>query len=560
MRPTDGGDDWTSGGRGPAGHGSSFDRMRFPRRASILALLGLSGAAAIGLPLVATSAPTSLPDLVSEPPYGEYLQTYFDGRLLLRFNGYVSNSASASSALEIRAQNDVNGLMQSVQQIGGSSAPGVGGINVGHGAGGPPTVIFETADDHNHYHLKDAAEYTLWNEAKTAQVALAQKTEAGFCLEDSVAGPGAGEQRYDVDQSNFCRDNPLVMGISPGWKDLYHDGLTYQWVDATNVQPGRYYLASRVDPRNVILESDEANNGNAFKASATTIPGFLAKPVSAPQSGAPVVVALDAQQFGTPTGARRFKILSLPAHGSLNAGVSEVVTSGVTYTPKAGYLGSDSFTYAAFTNGFAYPQQPAAAAASLVGNSVTVAISGAPASLAVGTSAQLSATVVNAPGGVNWSASAGSVSPAGLYVAPATPPPGGVATIQATSAERPEVVATVAVAITGAGPVVPAPGGGTAGNQAAGSKLLSALKVGRRGSRVIISRTVVGGRAGKLVFTATFGRKVVGRCVVAKVKPRTVRTCTITLKKAYPLKRVQVTAKLTAAGGKTALRRSFVIR
>jgi hypothetical protein len=44
------------------------------------------------------------------------------------------------------------------------------------------------------------------------------------------------------------------------------------------------------------------------------------------------------------------------------------------------------------------------------------------------------------------------------------------------------------------------------------------------------------------------------------VKPRTIRTCTITLKKSYPLKRVRVTAKLTAAGGKTALRRSFVIR
>lgn len=535
--------------------------MKRLRRSRVLALFGLSGAAAIGLPLVATSAPTSLPDLVSEAPADEYLQTYIDGRLLLRFDGYVTNSPSATSALEIRAANEGPGrVMQSVQQFGGSTSPGVGGIDVGHGAGGSPTVVWEAADDHNHYHLKDAAEYTLWDEAKATQVALAQKTEAGFCLEDSIAGPGAGPQQYDVNQSNFCRENPLVMGISPGWKDLYHDGLTYQWVDVSNVQPGLYYLASRVDPRNVIVESDESNNAYAFKAGATTIPGYLAKAVPAVQNGAPTTVVMDAQQFGSPSGSLRFRILSAPAHGTLSAPVGSVVTSSVAYTPKPGYLGSDSFTFAAVTNEFNYPQQPAAAAASLVGNSVSVAISGAPASLLVGTSAQLSATVVNAPAGVSWSASTGSISSSGLFVAPSAPPAGDSVTIRATSTENPDVSATVSMVIKEPGPAAPAPGGGVTGNQAAGNKLLAPLKIGRRGARVIVGKTVTGATSGRLVFTGTFGRTVVGRCVVGRAKPRKAFTCKITLDRSYPLRKVRVTAKFTAKGGKTAVRRSFVIR
>jgi hypothetical protein len=535
---------------------------RRPRR-SVLALLGLSAAAAVGLPVVAAtvSGAPVLPDLVSEAPSGEYLSVYSDGRLLLRFDGYVTNSAGAATALEIRASNPQGSypnehFMGTVQQFGGMTGPGQGGSPTGPGAGGAPVVKFETADDHEHYHLKDAAEYTLWNEQRTAQVALAQKTEAGFCLEDSIQA-GGGEAQYAVSQSNFCRNVPLVMGISPGWKDEYSDLLTYQWVDVTNVQPGRYVLAGRVDPRNVIAESNEANNGYAFKGSATTIPGFLAQPLTTPQTGSAKTVTLQAAQFGSPGGTRVFKILTGPAHGTLNVPVGTTfVGPNVTYTPKAGYLGSDSFTYAAITNGSPYPQTPAGAAATLAGNSVSVAISGAPAKLLVGTSAQLSATVANAPGGVTWSASAGTISPAGLYVAPAKQPAGGSATVRATSQEEPSASAVATIAIAPAGKPKPAPG---IANMAAGRKMLSSLKIGRRGARTIVGKVVTGSRGGRLVFTATFNGKVLGRCS-SKPKARRAVICKFTLKRSYPLTKVKITAKLTVAGGKTAVRRSFVKR
>ena len=544
--------------------------MRRLRRSHVLALFGTSAVAAAALASTAASLPEPpLPDMISEAPQFDEsypypaLEKYADGRLLLRFNGYVTNSESAASALEIRASDpDANGVMTKVKQWGGSTAPGVGGSELSSAAGGPPVVRFESADDHNHYHLKNAAEYALFTEDASTMVARAQKTEAGFCLEDSLNSGGGGPQQYDVGSSNFCRNQPLVMGISPGWKDRYGAELSYQWVDVSNVQPGRYQLAARVDPTNVIRESDETNNG--YKYLAYTLPGYLAQPVSTTQTGASKSVTLVsttvAPTSGPALGARQFKILTPPSHGTLSQPVGVAfLGSSVVYTPKAGYLGSDSFTYAAVTAGSAYPLSPAAGAVSLAGNTVSVAISGTPASLVAGTSAQLGATVVNAPGGVTWSADAGTITPEGLYVAPATPPAGGAVTITARATESPEAAATAAIAIT---PGSSAPAPRITGNPAAGSKLLSPLKLKRRGKRVIIGRVITGARSGKITMTATLGRKVVGRCTVKRASSRKLITCRIVLKRSYPrlrvrstVKRVKVTVKLTS-GSKRAVRRA----
>lgn len=535
--------------------------MKRLRRSHVLALFGTSAVAAAALAAGAVSAPDPpLPDLVSEAPQFDEnypypaLEKYVDGRLLVRFNGYVTNSASAASPLEIRASNpDANLVMQTVVQYGGSTAPGVGGTALAPAAGGPPIVRFEAADDHNHFHLKNAAEYALFTEDTATMVARAQKTEAGFCLEDSLNAGGGGAQVYDVDSSNFCRNQPLTMGISPGWKDRYGAELSYQWVDLSNVQPGRYQLAARVDPTNVIRESNESNNG--YKYLPYTLAGYVASPVSTPQTGVAKSIPLASTTYGAPA-ARSFRILTPPAHGTLSQAVGANFSgSTVTYTPKAGYKGSDSFTYGAVTTTglqAGYPVSPSAAAVTLAGNTVSVAISGAPATLVAGTSAQLGATVANAPGGVTWSASAGTVSPAGLYVAPATPPAGGSVTITARSTENPDVSATATVGIT-PGSTAPAPR--ISGNPAAGSKLLSTLKVARGGKKALIGRVITGASSGKVTFTATLGRKVVGRCIVKKASSRKLITCRIVFTRIYPLKQVRVTAKFTA-GSKSAVRRA----
>jgi len=88
---------------------------------------------------------------------------------------------------------------------------------------------------------------------------------------------------------------------------------------------------------------------------------------------------------------------------------------------------------------------------------VTVAVSPSTASVPVNTTKQFTASVTNATTQtVNWSVSGapggnstvGLISTAGLYTAPAVPPPGGAVTVQAASTVSPSAVGIATVTIT----------------------------------------------------------------------------------------------------------------
>lgn len=62
-----------------------------PKRTAILPLLALAASAAAAIPIMGFAAPAnSLPDLRSDPPTRPLLDDVGD-RLLLRFDGYVTN-------------------------------------------------------------------------------------------------------------------------------------------------------------------------------------------------------------------------------------------------------------------------------------------------------------------------------------------------------------------------------------------------------------------------------------------------------------------------------------
>jgi hypothetical protein len=65
----------------------------------------------------------------------------------------------------------------------------------------------------------------------------------------------------------------------------------------------------------------------------------------------------------------------------------------------------------------------------------TVTIEGAPASMAAGSSVQLTAHVSNDSPTVTWGASAGAITTGGFYTAPAKPPAGGTVTVTATTSK-----------------------------------------------------------------------------------------------------------------------------
>ena len=183
----------------------------------------------------------------------------------------------------------------------------------------------------------------------------------------------------------------------------------------------------------------------------------------------------------------------------------------------------------------------------------TVAISGAPASMTAGTSAQLSAALTNLPGGVSWSTTGGSVTPTGLVTAPAN---AGSITVTATSTSVPSVAASVTIAVTPVPPALPAPSVNV--KSPTGLKLLSDLGTGHVGARIIVGKVIVGPKSGRLVFTATINKTVLGRCNV-KAPARHAVNCKIVLRRDYPLKRVRFTAQLKFA--KTSIvRRGYVVK
>ena len=455
------------------------------RRRLIPAVLLSAAALAAAMPIIGAAAPDGavLPDLVADPPAFPVLQqyTYPDATqaLLLRFDGYVHNIGPGP--LEIRGSNrsgaEFTTVRQYVQTPTGMQATDP------PTAGKYPRVIYETQDAHNHFHLQRIARYSLWNEALTAEVAPGQKV--GFCLEDTQRVTTNGPANPVYENLNFCHQgdptaSSIQIGISAGWRDRYGASLAMQWVDVSDVQPGVYRLASEIDTDNVITEQSEANNTRAYAAGTTTIPGYRALAVNAGTipGGQASTLTFQSQTVGSP-GARRFRIQTLPAGGTLRSGstvlaVGSTITGNtVTYTPSPGSSGPDDFTYAAQDSTSLFPRTPAPAAVSLtVGQApaeTTVVISGAPTTLNMGTSAQLTATVTNGAPGVTWSVNGvaggngtvGTISTGGLYEAPAAVPAGGSVTIRATSTAAPSAFAQVAVQIVDPGPVDPAPTPGT---------------------------------------------------------------------------------------------------
>jgi hypothetical protein len=270
-------------------------------------------------------------------------------------------------------------------------------------------------------------------------------------------------------------------------------------------------------------------------------------------------VPLSAAKFGTQSDANlRYRVVTPPAHGTLSQPAGQDFAAGtpLVYTPAPGYAGADAFTYVARSAASAFPTNPQAAAVT-IGDARSVAISGAPASMVAGTSAQLTATVRGLPGGVTWRASAGSVSAAGLYRAPAAPPAGGAAVVRAASAADPAVAAEARIRITAAPRTTAKPDPWP--RLSAGRRLLSPLKARFIAPRTLIAKVATGRKGGRVTITARARGKVLGRCA-SRVAARRGFVCRFVIRRASPPARARLTAVLAPRGGGTVVRRALVRR
>jgi lysyl oxidase/Big-like domain-containing protein len=440
---------------------------------AVTLMIGFSSAYA--LRQAHASGAEELPNLVADPPDNTLLETSSvegSSRLLLRFNGYVHNVGPG--ALDFRGSREKPKVSKATEEEVERAREHEASLppKTETELASPPMKVFQrvfttsigqeetnierahkeeqsegemlyvSADGHHHWHLQRVAKYSLWNAAKTAEMAPAQKV--GFCLEDSehvetAVGPKAPVYADNVPPfRDFCQQyrpnaSSLFEGISPGWRDAYRRELAFQWVDVSNVLPGEYWLREDVNPLNVIKEAGGAN-APAYARTPTIVPGFdaLAQSTSTPAGEAKTVKLTSTAWSDSAT--PKYTIVAPPQHGTLGA----VSKNQVTYTPEAGFTGSDSFTFSAADPSSQFPQHPATATVSIEvaeSSAPVVTIEGAPSSLPAGTSVQLSAHVVNDGPSVTWSASAGSITSSGLYTAPPNPPAGGSVTITATSSK-----------------------------------------------------------------------------------------------------------------------------
>ncbi|RMG43480.1 MAG: hypothetical protein D6719_03710 [Candidatus Dadabacteria bacterium] len=101
------------------------------------------------------------------------------------------------------------------------------------------------ADGHNHGHFLTFARYGLYHKPRNRPpVAVSRKQ--GFCITDSLC-----------DHPKF---NCGFQGLTAGCTDIYKSDLGCQYVDATDLPPGRYMLRAELNYANIINETNYNNN------------------------------------------------------------------------------------------------------------------------------------------------------------------------------------------------------------------------------------------------------------------------------------------------------------
>lgn len=178
----------------------------------------------------------------------------FPGKILLRFGNGVANVGDGN--LEIKAgplnRNGTRKVYQRIYSSHGGYRTRLAGNFVYH-------------PQHGHTHFADFAKYKLRKITSGGGVGsiVASSSKVSFCLIDEEVFDSTLPNYNPSPTYSYC--GTTVQGISVGWVDVYYKGLADQWIDITNVRPGRYWLESTADPSNRLVEKNERNNTSRIK-------------------------------------------------------------------------------------------------------------------------------------------------------------------------------------------------------------------------------------------------------------------------------------------------------
>lgn len=222
---------------------------RLARAAAVAALALLAATAAAP----AQAASEQLPDLAMAP-LDDFRIEKSGSRKLLRYSATIVNIGAGKFQAEGSRASTAETEMSVVQRIFDD-------------AGGSTTVpttarMYFAGDGHNHWHVRDLEQSSL--DRLDNGVKVGSGAKHGFCFFDNVAFRlalvGAPSNPFFTTCGTTGTVLTQTMGLSVGWGDLYAYYLVDQWVDITNVSPGRYRLTTSADTQNWFAESNEANN------------------------------------------------------------------------------------------------------------------------------------------------------------------------------------------------------------------------------------------------------------------------------------------------------------
>jgi hypothetical protein len=153
--------------------------------------------------------------------------------------------------------------------------------------------------------------------------------------------------------------------------------------------------------------------------------------------------------------------------------------------------------------------------------------------------------------GVRWRVSAGRISSAGRYVAPAAPPDDGTVTIRATSATGAFGETTVRILPAPPRTAAPSPPGRPAALGGRHAPVLATPTLARAG-RLVVIRTSTR-RAGRLRISVLRGARTLGRCE-ARTPARRAVACRLRLPRATRSRALTVVLALRVRGRVVAAR------
>jgi Lysyl oxidase len=229
-----------------------------PFRVWVVALAAAAALVALLAALLVANAPAGAasdrePDLRMDQARSLQIQNT-GGRKLLRFDSIVVNAGAGP--FELRGtENTGSSQMRKVEQRIFDDAGGSRYVTT------PATMVFG-GDGHNHWHVRNLQDFELTRLDNGAKVSP-PTAKMGFCFFDNVRYSSSTPQTY-TQPTGACAGGSsaaqTMMGLSPGWGDLYGANLPDQYIDITGQPAGRYRLTLIADQDNWFVEGNNANN------------------------------------------------------------------------------------------------------------------------------------------------------------------------------------------------------------------------------------------------------------------------------------------------------------